>query len=415
MFAASETMKIKLLSSAVFLSVAFAVTSCNGQVQTKDSQSNNQEETKQSPLSDKEIAKYMAELQALVDAGIDPYFVETKDTISTYGPNHITRDLLQDKNGKYWFATWHGIMSYDGKLFTNHTLKEGLIHFHVLSCYEDKKGNLWFGTARGGLYLYDGRSFKLFTKKDGLADNTVVCFAEDNAGNIWFGTENGGASRYDGKTFTNFTMKEGLCTNNVSAIIQDKTGKLWFGCLQSKYMADDGGISCYDASAEFIQTKEGLGTGSKAFTKFTNKDGSPFKGVTSLLEDRSGNIWIGKSFGLTLYDGQSFTDLLSNYLTYYIIEDKAGNIWFTHCEPSGSFHPTVPNQILYRYDASTEFIQTKEGPSKGPKIFTKVIEKYEPGDHQLFGKIEDKDGNIWFGTMHGPCRYDGKKFTYFFK
>src|SRR6188768_290948 len=113
-----------------------------------------------------------SDLQASVDAGIDPYFIESTDTISSHGPNHITRDILQDRKGNLWFATWLGIIKYDGKLFTNYTLKENLIHFHVFSLYEDKKGNLWFGTARGGLYKYNGKTFTLFTTKDGLPHNT---------------------------------------------------------------------------------------------------------------------------------------------------------------------------------------------------------------------------------------------------
>src|SRR5690349_20581487 len=100
-----------------------------------------------------------AELDSLVKAGIDPYFIESRDTFSTHGPQCIVRNMLQDKSGNYWLATWHGIIKYDGKIFTNYTLKDGLIHFHVTSCYEDKKGNLWFGTARGGVYCYNGKSF----------------------------------------------------------------------------------------------------------------------------------------------------------------------------------------------------------------------------------------------------------------
>jgi hypothetical protein len=55
-------------------------------------------------------------------------------------------------------------------------------------------------------------------------------------------------------------------------------------------------------------------------------------------------------------------------------------------------------QVLYKYDGKT---------------FIKVLEKYEQDDCQMFGKIEDKAGNTWFGTMQGPCRYDGKTFIYF--
>ncbi|MBP6658754.1 MAG: hypothetical protein KA284_12920, partial [Bacteroidia bacterium] len=163
----------------------------------------------------------------------DHYFIESTDTFSADGPDHIVRDLLQDKNGMFWFASWLGIISYDGKVFTNHTLKSGLIHFHVVSVFEDSKGNLWFGTARGGLYLFDGKEFKLFTTNDGLADNTVLCYAEDRSGRIWMGTEQG-LSCYDrnakgSKPFTNYTTAHGLNDNYVGAILCDHSGKLWIG------------------------------------------------------------------------------------------------------------------------------------------------------------------------------------------
>lgn len=323
-----------------------------------------------------------AELQAWVDAGIDPYFKESRDTVSKQGPDCIVRDVLQDRKGHYWLATWQGIIQYDGKVFTNHTLKDGLIRFHVAACYEDKKGNLWFGTARGGVYRYDGRRFTLFTTKDGLADNNVSCFAEDRAGNIWLGTENG-ASRYDGKTFTNFTTKSGLRSNNVSAILQDKTGKLWFGCRSSTYMADDGGLSCYDGTS---------------FRDLTQGDSLLRKGICSLLEDRNGHIWIGTFGGLTRYNGKVFKQIreLPPYLVYYIVEDPKGAIWLT----SGQSNP--------RYDIAMQRLCRYDG-----RRFTKVMEKGEPGDNQIFGKIADKAGHIWFGTLKGVCRYDGKTFTYF--
>ena len=309
---------------------------------------------------------------------VDPYFVESRDTISKYGPNCITRNLLQDRNGKYWFATWHGIISYDGKLFTNHTLKEGLIHFHVRSLFEDKKGNLWFGSARGGLYRYNGKSFTLFTTKDGLADNTIGCIAEDKEGNIWFGTENGGASRYDGKTFTNFTTKEGLIDNNVSSIMKDKTGKLWFGT--------NNGINCYDG---------------KSFTRFIGKDSMPFQKVASLFEDKAGKIWIGSGAkqaggkGLCRFDGKTVSYFITPYFVMYMCQDKKGNLWLAHNEGAVNI-----NFSLYSYDGQS---------------FTKIIEQNKPDDPQIFGIIEDKNGNIWFGTTKGVCRYNGKTFTYFTK
>ena len=327
-------------------------------------------------------------------AKTDPYFVRSSDTISKLGPNCITRHILEDKKGNIWLASWQGIVKYDGKVFTNYTLKDNLIPFHVYSCFEDRSGNIWFGTVRGGAYKYDGKSFTLFTTANGLADDLIGCIMEDKNGNIWFGTD-GGVSRCDTgislrtnirpgvttlsglaltskKGFTNYTIANGLCGDRVNSIIQDKKGVIW--------IATRSGVSCYDG---------------KTFTNFTNK-GMPFTNVRCIKEDKNGKIWIGGQDGLYLYDPSaigetSLTKLMPNFICY-IYEDKAGNLWLNAGETKG--------MALYKYDG---------------KNFTRILDRNTDGDSQIFEITGDKNGNIWFSTMNGPCRYDGKTFTYFTK
>ena len=313
------------------------------------------------------------DLATLVCAGIDPYFEKSHDTVSEYAPRCITRAILQDRQGHFWFATWQGIVEYDDKVFTNHTLKDGLIHFHPVSLFEDSKGNKWFGTARGGLYRYDGRKFTLFTKKNGLPDSTIVCMAEDSKGHVWFGTEEGGASCYDGRQFRTLTTTDGLSSNHVNAIAPGRNGIVYLGTMR--------GIDIYDGKT----------------LRHLTRNGKPIEKITSLLQDSHGNLWIGRFDGLSRYDGHSFTDLLSPHLSYYISEDRSGNIWLAHAEPNTRY-TNLPKQVLYKYDGES---------------FRQIAGKDEPDDYQVFGNITDRDGNTWFGTMQGPCRYDGEKFTYF--
>jgi len=355
-------MKKYYLLSLLLLLLLIFITSCIGQDKTKDSIN----EPKTIPGWQQKIAP-----------ADDPYFVETKDTISTQGPHNITRNILQDKRGTLWFATWEGVMSYDGKLFTNVTLKEGLKKFHVFSLLEDKNGNLWFGTIRGGVYRFNPSSggFTLFTTTDGLADNIVLCMQDDTAGNIWFGTDNG-VSRYDGKTFTNFTVQDGLSGNSVNSIALDKTGKLWFGTR--------GGVSCYEAKS--------LAAGQAGFTNFTDKVLKTFHNVRSVIEDKTGNIWIGSEDGLYRYNpGSGELANLTRNFTGYIFEDKTGNIWLSENDVNGR------GMNLSRYD------QASGG-------FTSILEKNDfsgsTGGNQIFGICEDKTGNIWFGTVNGVSRYD---------
>lgn len=340
-----------------FLSVVLMITaSCNGQ--------NNARVPKGAASESTTVS---AELIKKDSAHGDPYLVESGDTVTPYGPHSIVRNVLQDRKGRLWFATWEGIIRYDGTLFTNMTLKAGLEGRSVFSLLEDKKGNLWFGTIGAGVYGYDGTSFIHFTAEQGLIDNRVTCMAEDKAGNIWFGTEKG-VSRYNGTSFTSFTTREGLCHNSVNSIIQDKAGNLWFGTAE--------GVCYYDGNA---------------FTHFRNPQGLPFRNVRSILEDRKGNLWFGGADGLFRYDGTSLTTLLTDFIGF-IFEDRTGNLW---CSVGGA-----DGMTLSRYDGIS---------------FTEIMRKNTTNDHQVFGIEQDATGTIWFGTMNGVYRYNGTSVTGFAK
>ncbi len=298
----------------------------------------------------------------------DPTFIMTEDTVSIYGPHSITRNMLQDKNGDIWFASWQGIIRYDGKVFTNMTLKEDLRHFHVFSLLEDRIGNLWFGTIGGGLYRYDGKAFSYFTIADGLAGNTVFCMLEDKAGNIWLGTGSG-LSRYDGRTFSNFKTADGLIHDSVYTIAQDKSGKLWLGT--------EGGINSFYAPSPQL-----VGGG---LSRFTREEKFPFRHVVAMMTDKNGSIWIGSQAGLFRYDpsasptgGKSLTRVSSNF-TASLFEDKTGKVWL------GGDVNCYDGKNLIHYSL-------KEGQNS----------------NTLFCVFEDRSGNLWLGSMSGLRHYDGK-------
>lgn len=299
--------------------------------------------------------------------GEDPYFTETQYITSAHGPRSITRGIIQDKSGNVWMATWEGIIRYDETTFTNFTNKDSLRRFHVFSALADRRGILWFGMIGGGVYRYDGHTFTHFSEQDGLAGNHVECILEDRTGNIWFGTSNG-LSRYDGTTFTNFSTREGLCDNAVHTLALDRSGKLWVGT--------DGGVCSFNG---------------QSFSPLHKQSGAAFNNVRTIATGKNGELWIGGNDGLFRYDGAGLFRLTANF-TGYVLADRSGGLWINAGEPQS------PHMSMYRSDGIT---------------LTKLLEKSEPDDHQLFGILEDQSGNIWFGTMQGAYRYDGKTVTCF--
>jgi ligand-binding sensor domain-containing protein len=317
--------------------------------------------------------------QNKTDLPTDTIKSEYKDVTTSHGPNRMVRTIRQDRNGNIWLASPEGIIRYDGKSFTNITSQE--ISARFFSVLEDRKGNFWFSSIGSGVYYYDGKSFRNYTTKEGLANDRVPYIYEDKTGNIWFGTESG-ASRYDGKSFQNYKMNEASPESNVwskyhndvNYIVEDKTGKFWFGT--------SGNACIYDG---------------KTFTILTN-NGKPFWNVRCIIEDKKGNIWLGGNDGLWRYDGTTFTNFTQNFVGY-IYEDKNGNIWTT------SQRANDERWVLSRYDE--KFLSDKT-----PAV-SEINSQYEGNKGMLFGILQAKDGSIWFGSLDGVYRYDGKTITDF--
>lgn len=306
---------------------------------------------------------------------------ESKYFYTSDSPISIVRNIEQDRNGNLWIASWEGIFRYDGKAFINVT--SDLTSSRFFFVFEDSNGNMWFGSIGSGVYHFNGKSlstgqaeFQNFTTKDGLLNNDVVSIYEDKAGNIWFGVF-GGASRYDGKSFQNYIINENEMNEDltgktfserppyeVNAIIEDKTGKFWFATRGNTFVFDG-----------------------KAFSSVTHL-GKSFTNVRSIIQDLKGNIWLGGSDGLWRYDGSTYSNITKEFVGY-IYEDKKGNIW-TSSKTSQDWALSRYNEkaLLNKIAVVPEVILANEG--------------------MIFGIRESNDGSIWFGTLNGVYRFDGK-------
>lgn len=291
-----------------------------------------------------------------------------QDLSNTHIPKRITRTIVQGKDGTILFATWDGVIKYDGTTFSN--LTSTLTDSRFFSLLEDRNQNFWLGALGSGAYYHDGETFQNFTTAEGLVNNTVLTIYEDKQGTIWFGTA-GGVSRYDGKSFQNFTIKDGLQNNEVNSILEDQTGKLWFGTR---------GNACF---------YDGVG-----FSDITTDEGTTFKNIRHIIETEDGCVWLGGNDGLWRYDGNTFTNVNEQFVGY-MYEDRNRNLW------TSSESETVYGWALSQYDAAS---LTKEKSTR-KEIMVE--------DNMFFGILEDFEGHIWFGNLNGVYRYDGSNFIDF--
>lgn len=307
------------------------------------------------------------------------------------------RAILEDKHGNIWAATMgEGVYRYDGKSFTNYTVKDGLITNLVYSMLEDKNGDIWFGTTNG-VSRYNGKLFTNFPfsvikgnpgyhytmktedpRKDPFNGTTEVwSMLEDNSGKIWLGTTDG-IYCYDGENFTSIedldtTKNSRLNIKSVTSIAEDKAGNIWFTSWADGLCRFDG----------------------KSITKVSPGG----EGFQSMLLDKNENFWLGRransrDSGVYRYDGKTFTKILSEFgYISEMKEDDHGNIWFSNVTKGG---------MIY-YNPYTS------------KIISKFTKENGLPHYNIQCVTIDKSGIVWFG-MKGMTlsSYDGKTFTSFY-
>jgi streptogramin lyase len=353
----------------ILLFVLTCVISCNGQPKSKE-KSNNQVVSK--PIS---IGQ--------------PKIVKSQGT----GESDNIRCGIEDRSGNLWFGTTgEGVYRFDGKSFYNYTIKDGLDNNNVMSIMEDKDGNIWFGTI-DGICLYDGKNIipisiptfiRPFVNYDyytaSSKKNTVWSMMQDQSGKIWFGTGDG-VYIYNGFSFTRFLQNDGVVNKEnlqlkmIDCIIEDDSGTIWFASGMPPGME---GVCRFDGKS-IISSKP-------------NGD----SWIRLIVDDKKGNLWFsGRAKGNFIYDGKNFTKFTEKIgIGNPLLVDTSGNVWFGGEERLS----TVENEGgVWRYDGkSFKNYTTNDGISK----------------YAVFSMLQDKKGNIWFGTRNtGLYKFDGKDFT----
>ncbi|MEQ1586969.1 MAG: two-component regulator propeller domain-containing protein [Cyclobacteriaceae bacterium] len=203
--------------------------------------------------------------------------------------NNDVGDIYEDKKGNIWFGVFGGASRYDGKSFRNYIIDGDAMNedrtgktfadrapYEVNSIIEDKTGKFWFAT-RGNTFAYDGKTFTTLTH-NGKPFKNVRKVIEDKKGNIWLGGADGLWS-YDRSTFTNMTQ------NFVGYIYEDKNENIWTS--SANHPSDPNWVlSRYEAKS--------LSNMKPTVTEMKPKVGMLF----GILEAHDGTIWFGALNGV---------------------------------------------------------------------------------------------------------------------
>lgn len=97
-------------------------------------------------------------------------------------------------------------------------------------------------------------------------------------GSYWYGVGHNGLFQIKGSTVRHFTVQDGLASNDVTKVFQDCNGQIWVGTTN--------GVSVWNGAG---------------FQSFGKDDGLYDSAVGSIAQDKEGNLWIGSGVGLNRF------------------------------------------------------------------------------------------------------------------
>ena len=99
--------------------------------------------------------------------------------------------LHYQHNGTLWIGSSAGLVKIQNGISTVFSQKDGLAQNWVGSMFDDKKGDLWISSPRGGITLYKDGKFTPITFKDGLFTDEIYCILCDDDGSVWMSSPRG--------------------------------------------------------------------------------------------------------------------------------------------------------------------------------------------------------------------------------
>ncbi|MEG2941047.1 MAG: diguanylate cyclase, partial [Thermomonas sp.] len=199
-------------------------------------------------------------------------------------PSDDVVTVTRARDGGYWLAAWAGgvvRVDADGAVLRIWRAADGLDTETMVSVHEDASGRVLASNSDGLFVLgRDGRFSAVEvqgTHRPGKAAD-MLAFHDAADGTLWMGAASGGLARWPATAERPAWVDEATFADvGINAIEARAGGGLWLGT--------SAGLMAVDAQARMV-ARMGVGTGLES------------DGVTALLGDHRGDVWVGGVSGV---------------------------------------------------------------------------------------------------------------------
>jgi len=260
-------------------------------------------------------------------------------------PDNTVVGIDQTPDGFLWVATLTGLVRFDGMQFREFPVQTPEMSAESIRAFcADHLGRLWVAKEKGTIVcVTQGRVTVMLTPDTSRPDWRVLMMVEDGEGAVWVSFVDGSLVRIqDGKS-QRYTTDDGLPVGGTLKMTVDQGGQLWvlgptgvLGFRSGRF------ILLGEPPFRFLCAARAGGvwlSSTNTLAKLTEAGGFSEHidlkidflsvGVTALMEDRSGRLWVGTRLaGLFCHDGKQTVKVDTVHQPILCMkEDREGNLW----------------------------------------------------------------------------------------
>lgn len=319
-------------------------------------------------------------------------------------PHNSLRDIAQTPEGHLWFATWEGLVRYNGLDFTvfDRSTRQPLRDNGIGALLVDRQGGLWISDSRGNVSRRSAEGeWDVWERDPDIPQVLINSMQMDSHGRLWLLYEGKGIGYLgpDGK-FAYTPPPPGLpLALSFTKLAVDAQDRVWVGTLDGMVLRDTDGVLKRAPDAWGLgrglvwpyRARDGVLWIVAGERLYRMDDGVPTlqhrlpgqMHMTSMLQDRHGDLWLGtENQGLLRISQHGLERLpagldLPGGRVVSLREDAEGSIW------------VGANGGLYRLRETLFSSYTERDGLSGDYVRT---------------VLEDRDRTLWVGSASGLDR-----------
>jgi signal transduction histidine kinase/ligand-binding sensor domain-containing protein len=295
-------------------------------------------------------------------------FIHTKWSGSET-PFSFVSSLAQTKDGYLWLATTEGLFRFDGVRFTRF---EPLSKTRIRNLLATRDGSLWAVFNSGRVSRLLAGQITTYALEELPQTNAL---AEDLDGSLVAATARGGLSRFRDGRWREIAKGLHHSAQYSRYVWFDRDSALWL-------VTENRLLRLPQGQDHFTVTGVRLSTSGR---------------LVGFAQSASGAVWIAERSAYEVQPAGAKTEVRSG--SHAMLFDRHGSLWIAG-ESDGVWRVPVPARIEGKsIDGSSpdaEHFTTADGLS-GTRVLC---------------SLEDREGNVWFGTDHGLDRFRESAFRW---